>query len=115
MPSNRSAKCVTGTAMVVGGGVAGVQAALDLANAGVKFYLVEKAAGPDAVVLVCPFCAVMYDDNQKKVSAQLEAELDLPVLFLPQVLGLALGLSAKDVGLKLAKNKCEKLIAAFTF
>ncbi|MGD8717373.1 MAG: FAD-dependent oxidoreductase [Candidatus Zixiibacteriota bacterium] len=40
------AKCkdVVGAAMVVGGGVAGVQAALDLANAGVKVYLVEKGA-----------------------------------------------------------------------
>jgi heterodisulfide reductase subunit B len=56
---------------------------------------------------------VMYDDNQKKIAAHIEQELDLPVLFLPQVLGLALGLSAKEVGLKLAKNKCEKLIAAF--
>jgi heterodisulfide reductase subunit A-like polyferredoxin len=39
-------KCndVVGAAMVVGGGVAGVQAALDLANAGVKVYLVEKGA-----------------------------------------------------------------------
>jgi heterodisulfide reductase subunit A len=35
---------VVGAAMVVGGGVAGVQAALDLANAGVKVYLVEKGA-----------------------------------------------------------------------
>ena len=28
--------------MVVGGGVGGMQAALDLANAGIKTYLVEK-------------------------------------------------------------------------
>jgi heterodisulfide reductase subunit A len=34
---------VVGAVMVVGGGVAGVQAALDLANAGVKVYLVEKS------------------------------------------------------------------------
>ncbi len=33
-----------GAALVVGGGVAGVQAALDLANAGVKVHLVEKGA-----------------------------------------------------------------------
>ena len=31
------------TAMVVGGGVGGMQAALDLANAGIKTYLVEKS------------------------------------------------------------------------
>jgi len=34
---------VVGAAMVVGGGVAGVQAALDLADAGIKVYLVEKS------------------------------------------------------------------------
>ena len=32
-----------GAAMVVGGGVAGVQAALDLADSGIKVYLVEKS------------------------------------------------------------------------
>ena len=33
-----------GAAMVVGGGIAGVQAALDMANSGVKVYLVEQAS-----------------------------------------------------------------------
>jgi len=32
-----------GDVMVVGGGISGVQASLDLANAGFKVYLVEKA------------------------------------------------------------------------
>jgi heterodisulfide reductase subunit A len=32
-----------GDVMVVGGGVSGVQASLDLANAGYKVYLVDKA------------------------------------------------------------------------
>lgn len=33
---------VIGTAMVVGGGIAGMQSALDLANSGYYVYLVEK-------------------------------------------------------------------------
>ena len=32
-----------GDVMVVGGGVSGVQASLDLANAGFKVYLIDKA------------------------------------------------------------------------
>ncbi|MGZ3603532.1 MAG: FAD-dependent oxidoreductase, partial [Thermodesulfobacteriota bacterium] len=32
-----------GAALVVGGGIAGVQAALDLANSGVKVYLIERS------------------------------------------------------------------------
>ncbi len=95
-----------------GGALLAIDEELSLAIAAEKLSRV-KAAAPDAFVLVCPFCAVMYDDNQGKVAAQLEEDLAVPVLFLPQVLGLALGLSAKDVHLKLAKNKCEKLIAAF--
>ncbi len=33
------------SAMVVGGGIAGIQSALDLAQAGFQVYLVEKSAG----------------------------------------------------------------------
>ena len=33
----------TGDVMVVGGGISGIQASLDLANAGFKVYLVEKS------------------------------------------------------------------------
>jgi Heterodisulfide reductase, subunit A and related polyferredoxins len=32
-----------GDVMIVGGGISGIQASLDLANAGFKVYLVEKA------------------------------------------------------------------------
>ncbi|RJX36439.1 MAG: FAD-dependent oxidoreductase [Desulfarculus sp.] len=38
-----AAKQVTGAVMVVGGGIAGMQAALDLANSGYYVYLVEKS------------------------------------------------------------------------
>ena len=34
---------VVGSVMVVGGGIAGMQAALDLADSGYKVYLVEKS------------------------------------------------------------------------
>ena len=37
------AKSNFGDVMVVGGGVSGIQASLDLANAGFKVYLIEKS------------------------------------------------------------------------
>jgi len=41
-PQDEEQVPVTDTALVIGGGVAGIQAALDLADAGHKVYLVEK-------------------------------------------------------------------------
>jgi len=39
-----------GAVMVVGGGIAGIQSALDLADAGYYVYLVEKTAGIGGVM-----------------------------------------------------------------
>ena len=39
----RKAKNVHGAVMVIGGGIAGMQAALDLANSGFYVHLVEKS------------------------------------------------------------------------
>jgi heterodisulfide reductase subunit A len=43
MDSRQTDKSGQGAVMVVGGGIAGMQAALDIANAGFYVYLVEKS------------------------------------------------------------------------
>jgi heterodisulfide reductase subunit A2 len=43
-PKKHSRADKVGAVMVVGGGIAGMQAALDLANSGFYVYLVEKSA-----------------------------------------------------------------------
>jgi len=42
MPSEKSQAVPVGAALVVGGGIGGMQAALDLANGGIKVYLAER-------------------------------------------------------------------------
>jgi heterodisulfide reductase subunit A-like polyferredoxin len=42
MPSEKSQSAPVGAALVVGGGIGGMQAALDLANGGIKVYLAER-------------------------------------------------------------------------
>ena len=42
MSEKNALKPMTGSVMVIGGGIAGMQAALDLANTGFYVYLVEK-------------------------------------------------------------------------
>lgn len=57
------------------------------------------AAGADAIVVCCPLCHVNLDLKQAQVNKALGTDYKVPILYLPQVLGLALGLSEKDVQL----------------
>ena len=49
MPENQTTKGA-GSVMVVGGGIAGMQSALDLANSGFYVYLVEKSSAIGGVM-----------------------------------------------------------------
>ncbi len=72
---------------------------------------IVKDAGVDAITLICPFCAVMYDDNQRTIEAKFEKEYKLPVLYLPQVIGLSMGIPAKELGMQFNKVKTKDLLA----
>ena len=67
-------------------------------------------AGADGLVLICPFCAIMYEANQRRVEKLYETEYKLPVLYYPQILGLAMGFSLEEMGIKLNRIKPRKLI-----
>lgn len=95
-----------------GGAVLAVSQEIALTMSGRKLERLT-ALSVDGLVVVCPFCAVMYDDNQKKAAKMLEVELDVPIVYLPQILGLAIGMTPKEVGLKLQKNKPKRLIETF--
>ena len=59
-----------------------------------------KKAKADLMITACPFCNVMYDANQKSIERELEQEFKIPVLHYPQLLGLSMGYSPKEVGLE---------------
>jgi heterodisulfide reductase subunit B len=68
-----------------------------------------KEAGADIINLICPFCSVMYDSNQKGIETQFNVGYNLPVLYLTQILGLAMGMDRKDLGLNLNVVKTKDL------
>lgn len=69
-----------------------------------------KGAGADALCVVCPFCSVMYDGNQKSIEGEFGVSYDLPVLYLTQLLGLAMGFDRKALGLNINVVKTKKLM-----
>jgi heterodisulfide reductase subunit B len=62
--------------------------------------LFRAVDGADCIVTVCPLCQMNLESYQGQVSKQLGQPLHMPVLYLTQLLGLAFGLSEKDLGLK---------------
>ena len=69
-----------------------------------------KESGADAMSLVCPFCSVMYDDNQRKIERTFGVEYNIPVLYYPQVLGLAVGLDPEELGLNMNRVSTAGLL-----
>ncbi len=57
-------------------------------------------ADADCLVTPCPLCHLNLDLQQPLAEKVVGRELDMPVLHLPQLLGLALGLSPKELGLQ---------------
>lgn len=70
-----------------------------------------SAMGADAMVLMCPLCGSMYDRNQRVMERRFNVAYNLPVLFYPQVLGLALGIDPKGLGLDLNRVKTSGLLS----
>jgi succinate dehydrogenase / fumarate reductase cytochrome b subunit len=57
------------------------------------------ANGADCIVTPCPLCHLNLDSRQPEVEKVIEKRLGLPVLHLPQLIALALGVSPKTLGL----------------
>jgi succinate dehydrogenase / fumarate reductase cytochrome b subunit len=56
--------------------------------------------GADAMVTPCPLCHLNLDGYQPKAMSQTQRRIDLPILHLPQLIGLAMGLDPRDLGLQ---------------
>ena len=55
------------------------------------------AAGVDAIVNVCPFCHMQFDQGQVEVNEKYGTDFALPVFHLAQLYGLAMGLSPEEL------------------
>ena len=79
-----------------------------LTKTGQKLQAIEEH-GFDAMIDVCPWCHKMFDLRQSKAGETVAAKLDVPVLYLTQLLGLALGIKKDKLGLNLNNSSVDKL------
>ena len=57
-----------------------------------------KEQGADCMVTPCPLCHMSLDIYQERAGRAVKTSLDLPILHLPQLLGLAMGIPSKELG-----------------
>jgi heterodisulfide reductase subunit B len=92
-----------------GGGVLAVDEKLALSISRGKLSAIAER-GADAIALICPFCNIMYDTNQKKIETTFGASYQMPVLFFPQALGLAMGFEPRDLGVQMNRVQPRSLL-----
>ncbi|MHA1150647.1 MAG: CoB--CoM heterodisulfide reductase iron-sulfur subunit B family protein [Promethearchaeota archaeon] len=69
-----------------------------------------KKAGADAVVVNCPACFQRFDTAQRDLGKKFDTEYNIPVLYLTELLALAMGISADDIGLKFHRVRLKALL-----
>jgi heterodisulfide reductase subunit B len=95
-----------------GGGILAIDQETALAIAKSKLDHVH-AAETDGLVVICPFCDIMYEVNQRSIERQFDVSYRLPVLYYPQVLGLAMGLTPDELGFRMNRVKAREIIRQF--
>ncbi len=65
-----------------------------------KHTLEAKELGADAMITPCPLCHLNLDSFQPKAAAQAGQPIGMPILHMPQAIGLAMGISPKELGLQ---------------
>jgi heterodisulfide reductase subunit B len=58
-----------------------------------------KDRGAEAIIVACPMCHSNLDMRRKEINEYLGEKVDIPVLYVTQALGLAIGLDRKELGL----------------
>jgi heterodisulfide reductase subunit B len=89
-PNPMKAACCGGTLMTTKREV-GVKLVSDL---------IQAVEGADCIVTVCPLCQMNLESYQGLVSKKLDQPINMPVLYLTQLLGLAFGLPEERLGLR---------------
>ncbi|MBF0508034.1 MAG: CoB--CoM heterodisulfide reductase iron-sulfur subunit B family protein [Deltaproteobacteria bacterium] len=72
--------------------------------------ILKAAQGADCITTVCPMCQTNLDGFQKGISRREQANLTNTIIYLPQLIGLALGLNQDTLKLGLNLSVTKKFL-----
>lgn len=65
-----------------------------------KNCLSPKSSGADCIVTPCPLCQMQLDAYQPDAQKEWKEDITMPILHLPQIIGLALGFSPEELAIQ---------------
>ncbi len=79
--------------------------------------ILDAAKGADCIATVCPMCQMNLETSQKKISKMRGKDLEISVVYLPQLIGLGLGLPENglrfDLNLALTESFQNRIYTNF--
>ena len=69
-----------------------------------------KKSGAEALIVNCPACFQQFDTSQRDLSKKFEEDYGIPVLYITELLALAMGVSSDDIGLKFHRTRLKALL-----
>ena len=75
-----------------------------------KLFDEAKATGANCMVVACPMCHMLLDGQQTMIEKAHNTVIDMPVLYFTQLIGLAMGISEKELELDKNMVSTSKLI-----
>ncbi len=72
--------------------------------------ILAGAVGADAIVTVCPMCQMNLEGYQNQVSRSAHQDLHQAIIYLPQFLGLAMGIAPRELALDLNLSQTAAFI-----
>ncbi len=71
-----------------------------------------KAVGANAIAVACPLCHTNLDTRQSEVEAKYETQYGIPILYFTQLMGLAMGVEPKQLGLQKHLVSTESVVSS---
>jgi len=68
--------------------------------------------GAECIVVACPLCQANLDMRQAQINRRYETDFNLPILYFTQLVGLGLGMKARQLGLHKLMVNPERLLRA---
>jgi len=82
-------------------------AVLELSN---KILEDAKENGAQAIIVACQMCQINLDMRQRAIEKKYKVKYQMPIIYLPQLIGLAMGIPPEELGLDLHFVSTESIV-----